>query len=166
MKYATRMVLIPETEYLALKVPKKGTEKKKKKTNVIEVIQEMGKKIRQRDQETSKAYKPSVKVIEHLPPIYHSKAKLLLSELATAGIKYTDKKELVLESGEVISQSNIVDLIKEALMPVKHTGDLKPTGWRYFIQNIAASPVPVSLFKKSVRQEIERTRAEPIWEEY
>lgn len=167
MKYSTRMVLIPETEYLSLKESSKTARKKKTldlPARVVELTQTLGKQIRQQDQKIAKAVKPSLKIVEYLPPIYHAKANLLLKELDDAGIKYNNKRELVLKSGEVVFQSNIIDLIKESLIKSKR-GE-QPTGWQAFMEDVATSAVPVSLFKSQTRQELEQARRVPEYERY
>jgi len=160
MKFSTRMVLIPETEYLSLKAST-GT---KRKQTFTELTQDISKKIRLSDQDNAELFKPSVDIIEHMPPIYHSKAKRLLAELAIAKIKHTDSKEVVLPNGAVITRSNIVDLVKEAL--VGNHSRLKPIGWDDFLESIVASNIPSTMFKKTVKNAIELMRAGPAWEAY
>lgn len=169
MKYSTRMVLIPETEYLKLKESSSKSNCKTKMkqdsaSRANELIQKLGKQIRQRDQKVSKIIKPSIKIVEHLPPIYQAKAKLLLSELDDAGITYNNKRELVINNGEIISRSNIIDLIKESL--VKSNRGEPPAGWQLFMDQVVDSAVPATLFKAHTRQEIERARAVPEYEAY
>ena len=208
------MVLIPETEYQALKaasssslsqsssgssqsssgssllrgetpvyVPsqisrnvKKKKKAKRKRTDedlrssAIELTQKLGKQIRQRAQEKSHLFKPGLNISDHIPPIYQAKAKLLLTELANAGIKYTDNKELVLNTGEIVSHSNIIDLVKEALVSSR-ANTPKPIGWNEFVNNIATSTVPKSLLKAKTRRELERLprleeEIQPPWEYY
>ena len=160
MKFSTRMVLIPETEYLLLKAST-GT---KRKQTFTEMTQDMSKKIRLSERDKAELFQPSVNIIEHLPPIYHSKAKRLLAELAIAKIKHTDSKEVVLPNGAAITRSNIVDLITEALVP--NNSRLKPIGWDDFLESIAASNIPSTMFKKTVKNAIGLMRAGPAWEAY
>ena len=120
MKYAKRMVLIPEVEYLALKQTSPSSRKHRLPPTSIQLEQESGKRIRTRDQETHVLQrmlrpKQQVSLVEHLPPTYQSKAKALLSELELAHIKPSENKELVLPSGETVYGSNVVDLVKEAV---------------------------------------------------
>lgn len=169
MKFATRMVLIPETEYLLLKQSTPQSVKKKKMSRnpeaaAIDITQQLGKKMRKREQEIPKSTRPTVDVVDHISAQYQPKAKLLLAELANANIKHTASKELVLSSGEVISHSNIVDIIKTAIIPSKRTDTPKPTGWMDFIQDVATSTVPKTVFSMRTRREIEQ--AGPRWEDY
>ena len=183
MKFSTRMVLIPEMEYLGLKAMTKATKTAKtiKVTKAVKgrksrkpvpgrkklslaakaatITQALGKKIRLREQERSKMYRPTPKIIEHIPPIYQNRAKLLLSELKEAGIRHTEKRELVLSSGEVISSSNIVDLLKVAVMPFR--ADMpKPIGWQHFLHAMTTSTVPKTSVSRGVNLQMGRLRAE------
>ncbi len=167
MKYATRMVLIPETEYLSLKESSNEIYKRKKRLNpkmtATQLTQELGKKIRLRDQETKVLMNlvkptPKVKIVEHLPPSFHNKGSVLLSELALANIKHSENKELVLPSGEMVPRSNMTDLLKEALHQQKKSVGRKPVGWTAFVRALAASPVPMMLLNQTTRAAIAKVR--------
>ena len=171
MKYAERMVLIPHTEYVILKQTDTKAIKKKpnSKKGKAELVREMSKQIVAREKNALRVHKVSqdfkVSIVELLPPIYHMKAKLLLSELASAGITYATNRELVVNPGVVIPHSNIVDIIREALITDKKpVGTPKPVGWQDFINSVAASRVPKTIFKQSVRKEIERRQRVAGWE--
>ena len=182
MKYATRMVLVPETDYL-----KRRVNPEKDRKAAIKLSQKLGKKIRQRNQSTarlkgethpmptaqiSSLYKQArpkqdiSKLIEYLTPLYRDKAKLLLAELITQGVTWNDDKELVLPGDKVLPESNIVDLLKEALVGSKRS-KTKPKGWNDFVVVIAASSAPLTMFtKKSVLNEISKVRNRPIYIDY
>lgn len=172
MKYTTRMILIPETEYLALKTTTSSKNIKKKKTTAIEIAQEMGKKIRQRDQVLAKSSesnaKAAVDIISFLPFQYHVKGRQLLDNLAQQDIRYNSEKEIILRSGQVVSHSNVVDILREALMPSKRDARNmpKPIGWREFMQDVISSSVPVTLFKRSLQPKIQNARVLPHYEQY
>ena len=161
MKYAVRMVIIPESEYQSLKA-KHNLGKKKPKTHkaFIKLTQDLGRKIRQRDQEKTQQqrqvqasiakvdlHRTAADLVQHLPPVYQPKTRLALKELLDQGFSWKDNKELTVPSGQTLSGSNIVDLLKEAFVPRKK-GAPKPTGWLEFIQSVASSGVPQSLFTK------------------
>lgn len=160
MKYAVRMVIIPESEYHSLKAKhNQGGKKLKTRRRYIQLTQDLGRKIRQRDSEKiqqqrvqaaatkSDPYHTVVDLIQHLPPVYHSKARLALSELLAQGFAWKQNKEVTIPSGQTLVGSNIVDLLKEAFVPQRR-GTPKPTGWSEFIQYVASAGVPQSLFTK------------------
>ena len=158
MKYAVRMVLIPESEYLSLKGKStKDVKKLKTRKAFIKLTQDLGKKIRQRDQVKIQQQKvldaqvdqnrPVIDLVQHLPSIYHKKGKLTLDELQSQGFSWKQNKEITVPSGKTLTGSNIVDLLKEALVP-QRKGTPKPSDWTEFIQSIASSGVPQSLFTK------------------
>ena len=199
MKYAKRMVLIPETEYLERKVKAKTTKKQSDYIAAKALAQKRGKEMRMRDQGTarlryqwkhlkdapepmvhvSSLYKESqpeaniLDLINFLAPVYQPKAKLLLADLRSKGFTWSDNKELILPSGDKIQRSNIVDLMKEALVTTKTskkgTPKRKPAGWRDFIGNVAMAGVPTSLFtKQSTLRDLREHRPDPMlqWDEY
>lgn len=181
MKYTKRMILVPEEEFLSLK-NKANTKNVKLKTNIdpptdmqkqfTNMTQDLGKRIRMRDQAEAQITakqapqnlnREIVTMTEHLPQPHHHKARLLLAELQAQGFKWTYNKELTTPSGQTLHGSNVVDLIKEALVTAR-TRQAKPRGWREFITSVAASGIPKTLFtKKSTRTalESESTRQEP-----
>ena len=66
----------------------------------------------------------------------------------TIVLKGTNKKRLRLSSGEIINHLNIIELIKEAVVGTKKKQrEPLPIGWETFIEAIASSSIPVSLFK-------------------
>lgn len=171
MKYAARMVLVPETEYLALQA---GSYKNKTtpslKRQAINLSQDLGKRIRQRKQIVKLDIQPGVNILEHLPPIYQPKAKLLLKELKSRGVAWTGNRELITSNGLTIADSNIIDLIKEALVSTTSSRHRpKPHGWEEFITDIANLNVPLTLFTKaSTLTAVDRARTQnvmPVWDE-
>jgi len=182
MKYAKRMVLVPELEYLATCKPKTKTLSKRQQDRNI--AQRIGKQIRQRQHTTARLrahgtdVDPGVnlssvytekepeldtmEIVEYIPVNYRNKAKLLLSHLTKRGIAWNDRKEVLLPSGTLLHNSNIVDLVKEALM--KGTKK-KPSGWKEFLATMATVGVPLSLFTKiSTIQGLQREQ--PAWSNY
>lgn len=170
MKYAKRMVLVPEVDYL------QRASKPKKKIDVhnaaIAISQKLGKRLRKRDQTAARLkeqwdfhQRPKrVDMAEHLPPVYQQKARLLLGELAHQGVTYTKNNELVLPNREVLPQSNIMDLLTAALVTTRGREPPKPKGWSEFMENIAASGIPTSLFTKKATQRA-LARVVPRWQE-
>lgn len=178
MKFAKRMVLVPESEYNLLKTLKKEPKKEISEAKRFrKLTQDLGKKIRLKgqtksQQEQIKAQADSRLTIldlsESLPALYQPKARLVLSELLAQGFKWKYNKELTLPSGQTITGSNIVDLLKESLVPQKKDTP-KPNGWVEFVSSVAGSSVPKTLFtKKSTQRALQRFQpsVEPQWEEY
>lgn len=197
MKYAKRMVLIPETEYRMLQ-PSGGTIKRKPKdlyTAAIDLSNQVGKTIRQRDQDETQQDRAAVKkfqrykrtletlappqppiapspptgvtvndIVTAMPAQYRAIAKNVLTQLGRHGITWTNKSELILESGERIPNSNITDLLKEAIVTLKSKKPFasKPIGWTEFITEIAWSAIPKSIFtKRSTAREISQLQEQP-----
>lgn len=182
MKYAKRMVLVPELEYLSKmqKKPKKLTKRQKARN----ISQTLGKQIRKRQHAIARLRTHStpvdpginlssvytdkdpeldpMEIVEHIPVTYRNKAKLMLTHLIKSGIGWNDRNEVILASGAPLRNTNIVDLVKEAL--IKGTKP-KPRGWNEFLATMATAGVPVSLFTKtSTIQGLQREQ--PTWREY
>jgi len=174
MKYARKMVLIPEEEYMELKgnPPSSKTSQLKRKVREVlrgtrdhsaatQMSQLVGSYLRHKQSEQSKPVsapkKPSINFQQFFEPIYEKKVTSLLSQLKENRIGWTQNKELQLPTGQIIPHSNIVDLIKEALVGTrKKTRTHIPTGWREFIQAIAHSNIPKSFFtKRTTQQDLE-----------
>ena len=163
MKYAERMVLLPETQFHLLRqanTTKRKTKPKNLYKAAIVASQELGKKMRQSQVQVQKQKQrekkddkpPTVTVddiVNELAPVYHAKAKRILAQLAKYGITYTNNQELITANGRVVPNSNITDILKEALVPSKKLKLPKPVGWNDFMNEVAASPIPKSLFTKS-----------------
>ena len=129
LKHAEKMVLVPESEYMMLLELKKekGTDLKTKMKSVLKgkrdyeaakkMSQLVGQYIRYKQKDTKPTSpKSSVDFLHYFAPTYHQKVVMLLKELNAHGITWTDDKELVLKSGVIVPKSNIIDLIKEALV--------------------------------------------------
>ncbi len=178
MKYAMKMVLIPESEYRRLK-PEEGVRDKVNKilrgkrdrNAATEMSQLFGRYLRTTKPEQEKKSLSKEEIIQQLPPIYHEKVKNFLTELEKYGSTWTDNYEFVTKSGETIG--NIVDLLKEAFVGVKGIRRDVPQGWKQFIQEIVAANIPRSAFgKKSTKDDIGQEKAQrrgPIpvqWENF
>ena len=61
-----------------------------------------------------------------LPPIYQAKGRRLLNEMMNACFTWTPMKELILPSTEVVDNSNMEHILKEAL--VRGRSARKPKG--------------------------------------
>ena len=96
---------------------------------------------------------------KHIPAIYHNKMNILLKE-----VTWTPLAELKTQFGKVIAGSNMIELIREAIVGKrKQKRTHTPHGWEAFIEQLAASTIPLSFFtKESTRQDIERLR----WRSY
>ena len=180
MKYAVRMVIIPELEYLQLK-QQKPTPGKLPKTRqaFIKHTQELGRQIRERAQAAEPSTAAEVTpptdprrstpdIVEHLPRQYRDKARRALSEMANHGFSWKYNREVQLPSGQLLSGSNIVDLLKEAIDPKTSSN---PRGWSAFITSIADSAIPRSLFSKSsTKRALQQVEPVPLpspsWEAY
>ena len=187
MKYATRMILIPEADFR-----KSTKEPPSPRKAAIELTQKLGKEIRHRNQsaarlkaqwnpiesqtgpavQLSSLYKETqpmasvLKVSEMMPPLYRNKSKLLLGQLLARGMKWNDAGELILPDGQSIVNSNILDLLKEAFVgrPPTKKPVRKPVGWTEFIQGITQVGIPYDIFKKqSTLDDLNNARGE--WEE-
>ena len=62
--------------------------------------------------------KPSDKLqlLSHFQPIYYGKVSKVLAEFEKYGTSWKNRNELVLKSGKAITNSNIIDLQKEAIV--------------------------------------------------
>ena len=169
MKYAQRMILVPEDQALRERA-RKTTEK-------------LSKAVRVKNQAKVKKWlvtptPPGVvpnqpnatatprELSASLPPIYQAKGERLLNEMLSAGFTWTPSKELVLPSTEPLPNSNIQAILKEAL--VKGNDPVKPLGWKEFLSQISQSTVPLSLLtKKSTQQALRQIhQSRGIWEVY
>ena len=168
MKYAVRMVIIPEAEYKSLKPDKKASKTRKtKREAAVQISQELGLKIRKRNQikalHRQQEHQPPessrfmLELFDYLPASYHAKARTVLSELLNKGFAWTYKGEVTLPSGQKLIGSNIGDLLREALVQQQKKDTPKPIAWIDFIAGIVNSGVTQSLFsKKSTREAINR----------
>ena len=187
MKYATRMILVPEADF-----QKSSTKPQSIRKAAIELTQKLGKQIRHRNQsaarlktqwnpieaqtgpavQLSSLYKDTklmtnvLDVSEMMPTLYRNKAKLLLGQLQTRGVKWSTDGELILPDGQTIDKSNIVDLLNEAFVgstSAKKSAQ-KPVGWTEFVHGIAQAAIPYSIFRKqSTIDDLNNARVE--WEE-
>ena len=71
-------------------------------------------------------------------PMYKAKGRLLLRHLINAGVKWSNKGELISRSGDVIPGSNAVDLVREALVGSRRMKQNygEPSGWGEFLQTL------------------------------
>ena len=113
--------------------------------------------------ELKKKKKPNL--LSFFSPTYHEKVKAVMLFLETHGVTLTDKMELILSNGNVIPNSNIIDLLKEALVITKRKERTTvPNGWAEFIQEIANSNVPLNLFtKRTTLGDIRQLRENQPW---
>ena len=108
-------------------------------------------------------------MLDYFEPIYYGKAASFLSKLRDLGIEWNTDKDVKLPSGEIIHHSNIVDLMKEAVVSrQKKKNQPPPHEWEDFIPVIASSSIPKSFYiKRSTVKDIERLRQHHgVWEDY
>ena len=187
MKYATRMILVPEADFQKTSKVPQSTRK-----TAIELTQKLGKQIRHRNQsaarlkaqwnpiesqtgpavQLSSLYKETqpmasaLDVSEMMPPLYRNKSRLLLGQLLARGMKWNNSGEVILPDGQTIVKSNILDLLKEAFVgrPTTRKPVQKPVGWTEFIQGVAQVGILPGIFKKqSTLEDLNNARTE--WEE-
>ena len=151
MKYATKMVLIPEAEYRKL-LPEGGI-----KAKISKIVS--GKRNHESAKEMSQLFGRHLRTTKpqpsHFQPIYHGKVSKVLAEFEKYGTSWTNRNELVLKSGKVITNSNIIDLVKEALVGTRRKERRMPDGWKQFIAEIVDSDMSKDIFtKKTTREDI------------
>ena len=78
----------------------------------------------------------------------------VLAEFEKYGTSWTNKNELVLKSGKVITNSNIIDLLKEAIVGTRRKERRMPDGWKQFIEEIVDSNIVDIFTKKTTREDI------------
>ena len=171
MKFAKRMVLIPEADF-------KQSSKKPQSLRkaAIEITQKLEKQIRHRNQSVArlkaqwnpiesqtgptvqlssiyKETKPITNVLnisEMMPAVYRNKTKLLLDQFQARGMTWNAAGELILPDGQTIDNSNILDLFKEAFVGLTRgkSSAKKPVGWTEFVQGMAQVVIPPIMFRK------------------
>ena len=166
MKYAVRMVIIPESEYKLLKPDKAKKALKRQNTEreaAVKLSQELGLNIRKRSQikalhrqkehQQPESSRFMLELFDYLPTSYHAKARIVLSELLNKGFTWTHKGEVTLPSGQKLTGSSINELLREALVQQQKKDTPKPIAWLDFIAGVVNSGVTQSLFsKKSTRE--------------
>lgn len=175
MNVAQKMVLIPETEYSSLlnkpqnqikKDMKEVLKGKRDHESATKMSQLIGSYLRFKHPRKPPAPKKP-DFTEFFEPIYHRKVKYLLSQLHEYGVEWTDNKELVLSNGVIIPHSNIVDLIKEALVGTRKRQRTIPTGWQEFLKILATINLPKSFFpKKTTLHDLAEHQEGHEWEMY
>ena len=185
MKFAKRMILIPETDF-----QQSSKKPQSMRKAAIEITQKLGKQIRHRNQsaarlktqwnplesqtgptvQLSSLYKDTklmtnvLDVSEMMPTLYRNKAKLLLGQLQARGVKWNTFGELILPDGQTIDKSNIVDLLNEAFVGSSKKSAQKPVGWTEFVLGIAQAAIPYSIFRKQSTID-DLNNAKVQWEE-
>ena len=165
MKYAQRMVLVPESD------------RQKARTET----DRLAKSLRMKDQAKVKQWETtatppgvvpqalkrsptSLELASSLPRMYQLKGQRLLDEMLSAGFMWSPAKELILPSTEVIPNSNLEAILKEAL--VRGSSAVKPIGWHDFIAEVSRSTIPLTLLtKRSTQQDIQQLKS-GVWEIY
>lgn len=187
MKYAKKMILISEEEYRQLLELKKSQGKVGElKNKVKKVLREkpthsaakrmsqiVGEYLRYKKAQTTpqnasqevSQKKKKLNLLQFFTPTYHEKVKTVMSFLEAYGVTLTDKMEVISSNGDVIPNSNIVDLLKEALVATKRKERVAvPTGWPEFIQEVANSNAPLNLFtKRTTLGDIRHLRDNQPW---
>ena len=119
MKFAQKMVLIPEEEYQILINSKSNRMKRDIKevlkgprdhASATKMSQLVGSCLRRKQSERKpKKEEKKEDLLEYFNPIYHRKVALFISKLHNLEMEWNTDKELKLPSGEIIRHSNIVD---------------------------------------------------------
>ena len=147
MKFARRMILVPEDEYISLKKDKNTNKLQTLKLNskrqhtlkkpFTEMTQNLGKFIRKRNQTKAKEMdlktpidfnREVLDMTKHLPQTSHHKARLLILELRKQGFTWGENNELATPGGQKLHGSNVIDLITEALVVQTKKHYAKPKG--------------------------------------
>ena len=176
MNVAQKMVLIPESEYLSLlnqpqnkikKDIKEVLKGKRDHDSATKMSQLIGSYLRFKRPRKPLPQPKKQDFLEFFEPIYHKKVKYLLSQLKDNGIEWTENNELLLANGAIVPHSNIVHLIREALVGTRKRSRTIPTGWQEFLQAIAASNIPKSFFpKKTTLYDLTELQQGHEWEMY
>lgn len=167
MKYAQRMVLVPESDRQKARIE----------------TDRLAKSIRMKDQAKVKQWETtatppgvvpqaltrvptSLELSSSLPRIYQLKGQRLLDEMLSAGFMWTPAKELILPSTEIVPNSNLEAILKEAL--VRGSSSAKPIGWQDFIAEVSRSTIPLTLLtKRSTQQDLKHAKKSGgVWEIY
>ena len=151
MKHAKRMVVISEDEYRKLK----GSSKSRQ--TVANYKKRISSQIQQR---LSQKKQPS---IDSFFDIKHQGiVRALVAALNASGVSFNSNYELQLAHGDTVSSSNIIELMRELLIGATTSRD-NIKGWNEFLNAIARTEVPLSIFSKNaVKTALRRIR----WEEY
>ena len=72
----------------------------------------------------------------------------VLTEFEKYDTSWTNRNELVLKSGKVIINSNIIDLLKEAIVGTRRKERRMPDGWKQVIEEIVDSDMSKDIFTK------------------
>lgn len=187
MKFAQKMILVPEEDYsMVIKAQAQAIPAETKKTialndamkkvtstkrNNICKSQTYQKLLRDYLHYKRKATQPAISLpdssdstmtrsndfLNNLPALYRGKAHLLLTHLEKHGVKWSEKGELKLPSGNVIEGSHGTDLLREALVGSKSKSEERTIrGWDDFLANLVNTNVPTSLIgKKKTLQKLE-----------
>ena len=151
MKHARKMVVITEDEYKKLKGCKKSRQ------TVTDYKKRMSSQIQQ---SLLNSNQPSID--RYFDPKYQNKVIALMSALKKSGATINSKHELQLAHGDTVDGSNIIELMR-ALLVGATTSHNNLKGWTEFLNAIANTEVPLSIFSKNaVKTALRRIR----WEEY
>lgn len=157
MKYAMKMVLIPESEYRRLKpdITDKMNQvlsRKHDQETATDMSQLFGRYLRTKQTHNPIQSLDKTHILSKLPAIYHAKVSKFLTFLEDYGSSWMDTYEFVSKNGEVIG--NIIDLLNQAFVAKKKGPS---PGWKKFITEIINANVPMNIFTKtSTKQDIEQ----------
>lgn len=173
MKNARKMILLTEDEYkrkckdeeclkpsLEKKMRKKSHQSAPRKETILQYKKRVGSMIRERMKKESVPVAPVESVFD---PKYQSTVKAILAELKASGMTFNNNRELKLAHGDTVHGSNIIDLIRELLVGATSPKDVRLLGWKDFMNAIAYSNLPLSIFTKGTSRAVLRKLR---WEEY
>lgn len=187
MKFAQKMILVPEGDYsMVIKAQAQQIPATVKKS--IHLQDNMKKLLKSKKKTQCKAYRYNKLLREYLhykntdqfqntsktsssitepfadslPPIYKGKARVLLAHLEKHGINWSQKGELTLPDGSVISGSHGSDLLREALVGSRNQDKSNIHGWDIFLKSLADANIPESMIgKKATLSQIRAYKTTP-----
>lgn len=163
-KHATRMVLIPEEEYIVLK-------ENKKQCDCSKVLMKAPKRktVESRRKFHVLPKKKRLDVKNYFSPEHHPKIDALMQKLNEAGHTVTDDNELNINQVGILPGSNIASLIKELFTGgAAVSSQTQPTGWKIFLKAIADTSLPLTMFPKPAhRSRLSKMRQGTLpWTDY
>ena len=155
MKFAQRMVLIPESEYLSLKsnsTQPGGQQPERSSTNC---------RIKKRKIES-----PFNSISQYFSSDHHSKVSAIENTLLSSGVSWNSNFEVTSNQGHRLENSNLIDLLKYMLTSVPSNPG-RPTGYPEFIRILSQTTIPVAIFsRRAARDAITQARSASTWEPY
>ena len=100
--------------------------------------------------------------VDTLPDIYRGKARVLLAHMEKQGVKWSNKGELTLPDGTVVTGSHGADLLRETLVGSRKKTKSDIHGWDSFLRSLAQTNVPQSVIgKKHTLSQLQMYKSHP-----